>query len=209
MRSIIRLRRRRIQFDRTFAETVVPLIWGLDAEACTSFQVRAYQDHYNEVCRFTDDHPVITEYVAIISLVKTVRSSSHLPVRDILAAIEKAEPPCLREEGASDEDDLKKALVFACKMWLFLDLDFTESERSLKYLVAQKFDAVGIRPFYSSGPRSLLSKDFSQKSFERKAGIRLIWTSDLSQHLELVGQRTIKVFRLAGALAAYDEQGSE
>jgi hypothetical protein len=203
MRSIVRLRRRRVRIDRTFAEELVSEIWGLDPGKCSDFQLRAYLDHYNDVKDFMLDRFVIRQPSSIVGLVNAVRSSVQEKVRGLLGAIEKVQPPCLVE--GYEAQSVKSALAFACKLWLFLDLDLSDEEKCLQDLISERLSEVKIgRKVYCDH----LSKDFSQKSLDRKAGIGLIWTSDLSQHLELAGSSSIRVFRHAGVLAAHELQSS-
>lgn len=176
-------------------------IWGLEPGKCSDIQLRAYLDHYNDVKDFMLDSFVIRQLSSIVTLVNTVRSNIRENVRGLLAAIAKAQPPCVAE--GYEAHSLKSALAFACKLWLFLDLDLSDEEKYLRDLVSERLSEVKVgRNWYCDH----LSKDFSQKSLDRKAGIGLIWTSDLSQHLELVGSSSIRVFRHAGVLAAYGLQ---
>ena len=203
MRSLVRIRRRKVGIDRAFAEEVVPAIWGLDPSACSGSQLQAYLDHYKDVSGFLLDNFIIVKHASIVSLVLAVRLSAHKNVKGLLAAIESAQPPCLRL--GHQIESVRTALAFACKLWLFLELDISDDTSYLRDLISVKVSLLKQgRNVYCDQ----LSKDFSQKTLDRKAGIGIIWTSDLSQHLEIVGPSTIRVFRHAGALSAYDTQGA-
>jgi hypothetical protein len=201
MRSILRRRRPKPRIDRAFTEEVVPSIWGIDPSTCTNSQLRAYLDHYEAASGFMLDNFVILNHAAVIRLVQTVQTSARSNVQDLLGAIENTQPTCLRQDY--QPQSVLAALGFACKLWLFLELDFQDEQKFLTDLISEKLSVVktGRKPYGEH-----LSKDFSQKTLVRRAGMSIVWTSDLSQHLELVGTSTIRVFMHAGALSAYSRE---
>jgi ethanolamine utilization protein EutQ (cupin superfamily) len=88
-------------------------------------------------------------------------------------------------------------------LWLFAEIEIEDEDLMMKQVVeAQLKDVKG-------GPSSipLLSKDFSHKTLTRKAGMKVVWTSNLLEHLQYDGESTVHIFRHAQALGSYGDEG--
>ena len=169
-------------------------VWGLDPAA--PHQLEAYRDHWKESrSLINNDNLALSSRAHVVELISLVQGKCDLSVQDIESAVRAANLACL--EDCYDDESASAALDFALRLWLFTEPDLEEKKSALSEVVAQKLPAALSQSHAPDLP--CLSDDFSAKSLTRKGGLRLVWTSYLSEHLLLEGSQ-LKVFRHASAL---------
>jgi hypothetical protein len=175
-------------------------VWDLDPaipENCAA----AYIDHFKEV--LLSLHEPSNSNLALdagkaVEIVSLIRSSHHEPlqgIRDNLQGLQEA-----FGWVPANEEFARKVITFALRLWLFTDAKDFQWSQNLRDVVCQSLSLpVSVE---MSLPR-LLSSDFSAKNLTRIGGMKVIWTNYLSEHLRIVGNSQLKVFRHASVLHEY------
>jgi hypothetical protein len=128
----------------------------------------------------------------IIDLVDLVGASRDKPIEQIRDDIRAADPKWM--VSTADRDSLLAALEFVIRLWLFIKPQLADGTRLLSQVVAAE------RP--QTPPKQQRSR---AKSLTRKGGIKIEWTSYLSDHLTFVGKARLRVFRHVAALRKYSQ----
>jgi hypothetical protein len=139
----------------------------------------------------------------IVKLVDLIKKSvkADAPVRDIANHILSAKLSWLGDN--SDIEAAKSALSLAVELWLFTEPVLDNLDQPFDQAIKDRLQqSVAPRPG-SPAISTMLSSDISAKSLVRKAGLRLMWTSNLSEHLLLIGDKYLSVFCHARILARY------
>jgi hypothetical protein len=135
----------------------------------------------------------------IIELVDLVAASRDKPIARIAEEIRAADPKWMI--SATDDDSVLASLDFAIRLWLFIRPELKDGTRTLYQVVATELP----KRTASRHNSSHLSRDFCAKSLTRKAGLKVEWTSYLSDHLTFVGKARLRVFRNVKALRKYSQ----
>lgn len=110
---------------------------------------------------------------------------------------------------AQDSDKAaSRAVESACKLWLMVQPSprmHLEGLRTVQEIVTQSLETISTTsplPTKTS-PRERLSPDFKAKNLIRIGGIDVIWTSFLSEHLQIVRGNQLQVFGHVSLLQKY------
>ena len=182
--------------DLKATRTLIRDIWLIQDELAWH-QIKSYQEHIRECRKGKDDNSIPCEKVAdIVALIHEINLSGPLTINE---TEEKVRKLCPLNQQTPHKESVHQALYFAIRLWLFVPLysKLQDGAGTLKDLVSDK-----LNEDLGSGPNRILKDDFCEKSLTRKAGIKIRWTSDLTRHLELQGNRLF-VFRHGAALKAY------
>lgn len=207
-------------------------VWGLDHATNVQHFARPYLNHCNELrSLFQEDGLSQANRRDIVDLVKLVKCSQDKTIKQIEDEIRNAKFHWMNA-GAADES-IRNVLDFAIRLWLFVEPHLSDESLTLPEVVerclpkrfqlgrrqrkSNKFTPVctttgpisGLgskkQPSKYDGSPAYLPTDFSEKSLTRKGGIRLEWTSYLSDHLSLVGKSRLRVFRHASAVQKHSD----
>ncbi len=139
----------------------------------------------------------------VVNLVNLIKQSaeSNASIHEITNHILSAKLSWLSDNN--DPEAAKSALSLGVELWLFTEPCFDALDRPLDYAVQHRLEQSVAPPSGSPAKSTMLSRDFSATSLTRKAGFRLMWTSNLSQHLLLKGEKYLYVFCHARVLARY------
>lgn len=168
-------------------------------DAVAQHQVRSYRDHARECRKFNDDTSIASEKpFDILQLCDEVNNNISVPLEEAYDSIRtryEAGPPPREIQDRS----IRQAIAFAVQLCYFVPLNFElrRSTQSIKEVTQKSISACT-----SAGPNRFLSEDFCEKNLTRKTGIKLRYTSDLTQHLELRSNK-LYVFRHGSALREY------
>jgi hypothetical protein len=191
-------KRNRRAAELALLRDLLPGIWSCSRDAATP-QLQALLDHYQcSRSSIYEDYLLISERSKIQELVSIVKSKRNSSLQDMKAAIIAARPGCL-DNGFNDAAVIN-AMDFATRLWLFIEPTLTDETLTLEQIVQQKLPKQGTSQRVAG---KCLSTDFSAKSLTRRAGFRLLWTSDLSQHLIMTGDSQLHIFRHASILHKY------
>ena len=135
----------------------------------------------------------------IIDLVELVSGSPDRPIEQIRDDIRATDSKWMI--SAADSDSLLAALEFVIRLWLFIKPQLADGTRTLSQVVAVELPQRR-SPLHNPGH---LTRDFCAKSLTRKGGIKIEWTSYLSDHLTFVGKERLRVFRHVAALQKYSQ----
>ena len=135
----------------------------------------------------------------IIDLVELVGASRDKSIEHIRDEIKAADPKWMI--SAADNDSPLAALEFVIRLWLFIKPQLSDGTRTLSQVVAVEL------PQHRTSQHNPghLARDFCAKSLTRKGGIKIEWTSYLSDHLTFVGKARLRVFRHVAALRKYSQ----
>ena len=143
----------------------------------------------------------------VLQLVSIVRESAAptATLHQLKGIVASARLPFLSD--ANDDGAAESALVLAIQLWLFVEPPMEDLNRSLSTAIKLKLPRkASFGANASKLATTLLSEDFSAKSLTRKGGFRLMWTSDLSEHLVIKGEHYLYVFCHARILGSYQSQ---
>lgn len=99
----------------------------------------------------------------------------------------------------ADDGSILATLDFVIYLWLFIKPQLEDGTKTLSQVVAEKLPKRTALP-YTPGR---LSRDFYAKSLTRKGGVKIEWTSNLSDYLTFVGNARLRLFRHVSALQKY------
>jgi hypothetical protein len=160
----------------------------------------AYTDHCKNLLDLLTGHSSSQiDRNDIINLVELVDASRDKPIEQIRDDIRAADPKWMI--SAIDNDSLLAALEFVIRLWLFIKPQLADGTRTLSQVVAAELPQCKT----SQHNPDHLSRDFCAKSLTRKGGIKIEWTSYLSDHLTFVGKARLRVFRHVAALRKYSQ----
>lgn len=209
-------------------------VWGIYLNDNVEQYAYSYLTHCNELRSiFQEDGLSRANRTEIVQLVQLVKGCQDRTVKEIEDGIIKAKFSWLTPPAGVES--IRNTLEFAIRLWLFIEPDLSdqtlnlslaevvgrsvrqriqpggEQEKTAKSTPVSKAK-VSIFGFGSNGPlvedkRSsiYLPDDFSEKSLTRKGGIKLEWSSYLSDHLSLTGKTRLRVFRHVSAIQSHSE----
>jgi hypothetical protein len=174
-------------------------VWGLivgrDVHYCA-----AYTDHCSSLLGLLSGQSCSQmDRNDIIDLVGVVGASLDKSVGQMKHDVRAVDPKWMICEA--DDDSIVASLDFVIRLWLFIRPQFGDDSRTLSQVVASQLPARATHQ-----PQSIhLTRDFCAKSLTRKGGIKIEWTSYLSDHLTFVGKARLRVFRHVAALRKYSQ----
>ncbi len=203
MRSIRSLRYRLRGFGNSNSETraITCGVWDVDVDYPLS---APYVDHVKEVLNWQD--PAEKRKVSwedpnnVVELVSLLKDKAREPLQVVKDGLTNPQRSWMPDPV--DDISARRAINLAVRIWLFVEPETLQWTQRLRDVVHESLPKIPLLPLVAPGT---LSDDFSAKTLARKAGIRLIWTSSLSQHLTLVGNSGLKVFRHARVLRIFAE----
>lgn len=206
---------RRPRADRAKTEELLSRVWELEV-GTDVFQIDAYREHFEEAANLIDDQSVLIsdgqsiKVDHIVKLIALIKENSLLSVKEIKALIQAEDRPWIAK-GSNNDETAEEAIKFALHLWLFMKTDLSNDDLILQEVIQSSLprriasDGIG-----SDVPdSSTLTDDFSAKSLKRIGGLQLVFTSDLSEHLSIVDNRYVKVFKHAAVLRKYAESRVE
>ena len=134
--------------------------------------------------------------IALVDLLKRLAGGDINTINDAVRLYydQRQDPPV-----KLTDDQVELALTTVTKIWLHISPDLS-IDGSQPYQVAlQKQLPAKTDPYSIEGH---LSDDFCAKHLRRKAGIQVIWTDDITQHLTFHKEHRINVFRNSSMLRA-------
>jgi hypothetical protein len=197
-RPRLRLRRRGATCSEDELSRALLLgVWGLTFGHDVNYSA-AYTDHCKNLLVLLSGHASTQiDRNDIIDIVELVGARRDKPIGQIQDEIRVADPKWMI--SAADDDSALAALDFVIRLWLFIKPDLGHGSRTLAQVVAAELPPPAA-PQLKSGN---LACDFCAKSLTRKGGIKIEWTSYLSDHLTFVGKGRLRVFRHVSALQKY------
>lgn len=229
-----RFRRRALAEGEVVGRELLLGVWGIYLNDNVEQYAYSYLTHCNELRSiFQEDGLSRANRTEIVQLVQLVKGCQDRTVKEIEDGIIKAKFSWLTPPAGVES--IRNTLEFAIRLWLFIEPDLSdqtlnlslaevvgrsvrqriqpggEQEKTAKSTPVSKAK-VSIFGFGSNGPlvedkRSsiYLPDDFSEKSLTRKGGIKLEWSSYLSDHLSLTGKTRLRVFRHVSAIQSHSE----
>jgi hypothetical protein len=175
-------------------------VWDLDP-AMPENRAAAYIDHFKDVLlslHEPSNSNLSLDPGKVVETVSLIRSSPHEPLQDIRDSLR------VFQEAfgwtPANEESARKVITFVLRLWLFTNAENFLWSQNLRDVVCQSL-SLPMSPEMSLP--SLLSSDFSAKNLTRIGGMKVIWTNYLSDHLKMVGNSQVKVFRYASVLREY------
>lgn len=169
-------------------------VWGLTIGHDVHY-FAAYIDHCKNLLSGHSSSQI--DKNDIIDLVGLVCANRDKPIAQIGDRIRVADPKWMIP--AADDGSILATLDFVIYLWLFIKPQLEDGTRTLSQVVAEKLPKRMELP-YTPGR---LSRDFCAKSLTRKGGVKIEWTSNLSDHLTFVGNARLRLFRHVSALQKY------
>lgn len=204
-RHLSRFRKRHTSEHADISE-LLDRVWGLNIDYDV-WQPAVYRQHYRHLLSVLD--PSIISFSArqqIIEALDSLKSNQLKPLSHIKKHLGDARPQWMiaqnRDEAAS------KGVEFLIQLWLMVPPGpdvHKDCSLTLKDIVAQTFQPASIERSFvpSAPPRERLSPGFGAKNLVRIGGIKITWTSFLSEHLLLVDRYEVKVFAHVSLLRKY------
>jgi hypothetical protein len=138
----------------------------------------------------------------VVELINTLKSRSQSTISEIHAHLTNNAPDWVLDP--TDEATIDNVLRFAARLWLFTKPDLTDRSRTLEQAVQDPLSKI------TGTSSTWLWWDFSAAMLERRAGFRMQYTSDISEHLTFASRYDIRVFAHSCVLEKYNlNQGPE
>ncbi|EXJ95281.1 hypothetical protein A1O1_00401 [Capronia coronata CBS 617.96] len=177
-------------------------LWRI-SDDLDAYQVQSYKEHARDCRKVKDDPAVPCSNVAqIVNLCDSVNDRLLLPLDDAYKELWLQYAPDPLKPQIQDKS-VQQAIEYAIQLCYFVSL------RQLRR-GPQRLQDVLLHRLYSCtsvGPDLVLKDDFHEKNLTRRAGIKIRYTSDLTNHLQLSGKQLF-VFRHGTVLKAYAEDGT-
>ena len=197
----LKFRNKRIENEPQEIDNIVENVWDLRANRLPT---RPYREHHTSLLlkRHLNDNINLKLHIAsdVIQLVQVVRRNAGKSLGGIERAIRQEAPSSLVSNNILAAQN---ALDLVVRLRLFTTINFDRLNLSLIEAVK---DSVSVHRQANKTPvLDMLSEDFSAKSLARKAGIRIVWTSNLPDHLTFATTTGLHVFRHTTVLKNYSE----
>ncbi|KAK5242456.1 hypothetical protein LTR20_002824 [Exophiala xenobiotica] len=184
--------------DFAAVRKLVTEVW-LVTDDLEHYQVQAYREHIKECRKVKDDASVASEKVAdILKLCEEVNGCMPLSLNITYDKIRGLHASNAVHQQLQDRS-IQQAISFAVRLCHFVPLssELRRSSMSTKQVLRDKLAACT-----STGPNRTLKDDFCEKNLTRRTSIKIRYTSNLTEHLELRGNHLF-VFRHGTALKTY------
>jgi hypothetical protein len=178
-------------------------IWGFESpgnlpKSKATSCVRHYETLLGDQRLLNDDSTTLRESKTpsadVITLITKLKRDTDKSLDDIREGLQTTNTPAwLTDTAAVDE-----VLTFASRLWLFTRLDLTDGQRTLSKAARAELDKIG-----GASTNAFVWIDFSADTLT-KAGLRIKWTSELSEHLTFASNSFIRVFSHASVLERYE-----
>ena len=168
-------------------------VWDLDVNKFSALgrhsASKSYSAHFLK-CYLADELPEKTSEA--ITLVNIVKKHSELKLSEVRQIICQ-EKSTWNDLEIKSHEDADRAVIGAVRLWLFTVVNTENCHETITQLVRDSLPKIGRLDVDE------LPDDFSAKTLQRVAGFSFEWTSDMGEHLNMVGDR-IKFFRHTGAV---------
>lgn len=138
-----------------------------------------------------------TQSSDVIALVTDLKKQTQKSISDVRTSLQNSPPAWLL--SPQNQEVLDKVLTFSVRLWLFTKPDFSDENKTLKEAICGPLNKISTNP-----SNAWMWLDFSEKALSQKAGFRLMWTSDLSEHLTFASRTEIRVFAHASVLEQFE-----
>lgn len=191
------------RFSRTFRrKNVEPAVnhdllggvWGLDMGPRVAGYIQYYHDLFSGIIFSGLSLKTPKQVVELVQFVRDRQSKTFSDIRNELVT---ANPEWVN--GHIDDVSAQQIFEFVIRLWLFTEPRVDDLQKDVKHVVHESL------PGKSVPEPGMLSSDFSAKTLTRKAGIRLVYTNCLSDHLKFVGKSQLMIFCHASVLRQYPE----
>ncbi|KIW18032.1 hypothetical protein PV08_02319 [Exophiala spinifera] len=185
-------------------------VWRADNADATHWIRRSdpYVQHFNNLLLHSrtvsalEESRALTEVIRLVDLIRQAADQTS-SLRYITEQIAASKPAWVSD--SRDEEAIEAALCLAVGLWLFVTPCMTSLDVPLNQAIKERLrqELLPCSPSAFSPASTLLTPDFSADSLTRAGGIRLMWTSNLSEHLMLKGDEYLYIFCHARVLAQY------
>jgi hypothetical protein len=197
----------RTPYDRhkSIAERLLQEVWGFSttqevprpkAAACFYYYESLLNNQQlldDQHTRLRDSDQQSSDVAALISILKTRGQDT---IEDIHLFLQNNAPDWILD--ANDGETIENVLHFAIRLWLFTKPDLNDRTQTLQEAIRAPLLKV------NGSSNTWLWLDFSASTLEKRAGFRMHWTSDISEHLTFASSSVIRVFSHACVLERYD-----
>ncbi|KAB8356640.1 hypothetical protein FH972_024217 [Carpinus fangiana] len=154
---------------------LVTEIWTLPTTMREQYAA-LYLDHYYHLSNSLDYATVAPKsHQDAIDIVNIIRTQPLQTKQEMRQALQAKSPQWLKDHSAEAIDS---ALGYAVSLWLMVQPDGWRNDQSIIDFAAAKFPRASTRA-------SNVKLTFDALSLRRIAKIRIVWTSNLDEHLEL------------------------
>jgi hypothetical protein len=181
-------------------------IWGFSfPERVPKPKAASYFSHYYTLLsnqRLLDDQNTSlresdSQSSDVATLIAGFKQQTRKSIADIRTSLQNSPPAWLRNSQSREVQD--KVLAFAVRLWLFTKPDLSNDVLTLQDAVRGPLTSISTNP-----SNEWIWLDFSANTLSQKAGFRIMWTSDLSEHLMFASKTVIRVFSHASALEQFE-----
>lgn len=138
-----------------------------------------------------------TQSSDIITLVGSLKQDLQKTITATDTSLETNPPTWLLNPQSQVARD--RVLTFAVLLWLFVKPDLSDGSVTLQDAVRKPLNAIA-----AQSSTSWIWLDFSAHTLAQRAGFRIMWTSDLCEHLTFASKSVIRVFSHASVLEQYE-----
>ena len=177
-------------------------IWRLNSNP-VSVNLAAYDQHIKSsiLLGVNAQLPQLERAVDVIKLVDFLKENCDKSIDHLVADVCRTKIcEALSEKAAFVGIDL------GLRLWLFVSPDLSNRRLSLVESVRCSVSNVGAEiglPIVTK-----LSEDFSEETLSKKGGFKVVWTSNLLEHLSFESSGTLRIFHHASALRNFDAEAS-
>lgn len=196
--------------DRTLlAKRLAYDIWGVE-DTQHGRESAFYLEYYDVRVNVLDMGQVMPKtHRDVVSMLAFVRTRRRKTLDDMRHDLMSEQPIPSWFENPSDEAVLY-ALTFVASLWLFVDSENWQPRETLADFLQRSTSQLSSNPSIHRLDQTIT---FNAKALCRMAGMELVWTSDLKEHLRLVdaggGCWQLFLFRHASCLAKCSIAGTE
>ena len=140
-----------------------------------------------------DSNNISADVISFLVDLKLKRKDSLNTIRTWL---QNNPPPWLGH--AQTPQTIDKVLTFASRLWLFTRIELRDGNATLEDAARARLQNIA-----GVSTNAFVWLDFSANTMER-AGFRIQWTSELSEHLTFASTSVVRVFSHASILERYE-----
>jgi hypothetical protein len=190
---------------KSIADKLLQEVWGFSATqevprpkaaACFYYYEsllnnRQLLDDQNTALRDSD-----TQSADVAALIAILRARGQETIDNIHVYLKNNPRDWILD--ANDKTTIDNVLHFAIRLWLFTKPDLSDRTRTLHEAIQGPLLKI------NGGSNAWLWMDFSAIMLEKRAGFRMEYTSDISEHLTFASSSVIRIFSHACVLERYD-----
>jgi hypothetical protein len=191
--------------SKSIANKLLQEVWGFSAtQEVPRPKVAACFYHYESLLnnrQLLDDQNTAlrdsdTQSAGVAALISILKARGQETIANIHLHLKENPQDWILDPN--DRTAIDNALQFAIRLWLFTKPDLSDRTGTLHEAIQDPLLKI------NGSSNAWLWMDFSAMMLEERAGFRMEYTSDISEHLTFASSSVIRIFSHACVLKRYD-----